>query len=66
MAKTTLLRSHGSRWGPGKIHFEESANIALCTGKWIHAERFKGDATEATCKRCLNVTMDTLQKRYRK
>lgn len=59
-AKVLLLRSHGSKWGPGKVHYgvrdETPGNhgyvMAACTMKPIYAESFKGYPEEATCRRC--------------
>lgn len=55
MIAQTRLRSHGSRWGPGKVHLRDGAGRPSCTPTTeIYAEPV-GAEVPLTCKRCIKL-----------
>jgi hypothetical protein len=55
MADQYRIRSHGSRWGPGKVHLRDGAETAACRpGQHIYAEPVD-DTVPLTCIRCIKL-----------
>lgn len=52
--KYVLLKTHGSQWGPGKVHIlSQTPDYAYCQPtRQYHGDVVHGTADEVTCKAC--------------
>lgn len=55
MADQHRIQSHGSRWGPGKVHLRAGAGTASCRPtEHLYAEPV-GAEVPLTCKKCIKL-----------